>query len=206
MLKFISRHILTGLITILPVVLTLYLLYWFVVSAETLLGELIRLILPENYYWPGMGVIIGLISIFLIGLLMHAYIIRTLFQKAEQIFYRMPLIKSVYRAIRDFFDFFSPSAKKEFEQVVSVSIGDSGMQLIGFVTQEIPENLPPGFQDDEHILVYFPMSFNIGGYSALMPRSAVKPLNMNMEDAMRFTLTAGVTGSNKSSIKKSLGN
>lgn len=200
MLKFIGRHILTGLITILPVVLTVYLLYWFVVSAETALGKVIRQLLPEDYYWPGMGVITGIAGVFLVGLLMRAYIIRVLFQKAERIFYRMPLIKSVYRAIRDFFDFFSPSAKKEFQQVVSVTLGDTGMQLIGFVTQAIPENLPQGFQQDDNVLVYLPMSFNIGGYSVVMPRSAVKPLNMNMEDAMRFTLTAGITGSSNSSI------
>ncbi len=54
-MRFIGRNILTGLVTILPVVLTLYLLYWLAVSAETVLGNMIRLILPENMYWPGMG-------------------------------------------------------------------------------------------------------------------------------------------------------
>ncbi len=60
MVKFISKHILTGLITILPVVLTFYLLYWFVVSAESVLGDMMRLWLPEGRYWPGMGLIAGL--------------------------------------------------------------------------------------------------------------------------------------------------
>lgn len=195
MVKFISKHILTGLVTILPVALTLYLLYWLAVTAELALGRLIRLVLPEHLYWPGMGIVAGLVLLFVIGLLMHAYVVQRLFARAEQLLYHMPLVKSVYRAIRDFFDYFSPTSKKEFEQVVAVSIGDTGMQVIGFVTQAIPERLPQDLRQEDTILVYLPLSYMIGGYAVLIPRSAVRPLAMNMEEAMRFTLTAGVTGS-----------
>ena len=194
MLRAISKTFLTGLVTLLPVVLTIYLLYWMVVSAEAALGSVIRLVLPENLYWPGMGSIAGLVIVFLVGLLMHAYVVRRLFAWGEQILYHLPLVKSVYRAIRDFFDYFSPDKKNEFEQVVAVSIGDTGMQVIGFVTQELPERLPEGFREEGSILVYLPLSYMIGGYAVLMPRSAVRPLDMSMEEAMRFTLTAGVTG------------
>ncbi len=192
MIKFIGRNILTGLVTILPLVLTLYLLYWFTVSAESLLGSKILLILPEKLYWPGMGLIAGLAIVFGVGLLMHAYLVQRLFASGEQILYRMPVINTVYRAIRDFFHYFSPTTKKEFEQVVAVSFGDTGMQVIGFVTQAIPEHMPKGFQGEDTILVYLPLSYMIGGYTVLMPRSAVRPLDMSMEEAMRFTLTAGV--------------
>ena len=194
MLRFISKNFLTGLITILPVVLTLYLIYWLVVSTESLLGGVIRQVLPENLYWPGMGTIAGLLLILLVGLLMHAYVVRRLFGWAEQLLYHVPFIKSIYRAIRDFFDYFSPDKKKEFEQVVAVSIGDTGMQVIGFVSQAVPERLPEDFREEGSILVYLPLSYMIGGYAVLMPRSAVRPLDMSMEEAMRFTLTAGVTG------------
>jgi len=194
MLKFISRNILTGLVTILPVALTVYLLYWITISAESVLGSMIRSILPEVLYWPGIGLIATLAVAFLVGLLMNAYVVRQLFAKGEQILYRMPLIKSVYKAIRDFFQYFSPTAKKEFEQVVSVSIGDTGMKVIGFVTQAVPESLPEGLQEEDSMLVYLPLSYMIGGYAVLVPRSAVQRIDMNMEEAMRFTLTAGVTG------------
>jgi len=160
---------------------------------------MIQLILPEPLYWPGMGLIAGLIVVFVVGLLMHAYVFQRLFSRGEQILYHMPLIKSVYRAIRDFFNYFSPANRKEFEQVVSVSIGDTGMQVIGFVTQAIPERLPEDFREKDSILVYLPLSYMIGGYAVLMPRSAVRPLSMNLEEAMRFTLTAGITGVKPSS-------
>jgi len=194
MVRFIGRSILTGLVTTLPVVITLYLLYWLAVSTESLLGGTIRLMLPEALYWPGMGLIAGLIVVFVVGLLMHIYVVQRLFAKVEQLIYHMPLIKSVYRAIRDFFNYFSSTTKKEFEQVVAVTIGDTGMQVIGFVTQAIPEHLPEGFREEGSILVYLPLSYMIGGYAVLMPRSLVRPIDMNMEEALRFTLTAGVTG------------
>ena len=194
MLRSISKTFLTGLVTILPVVLTLYFLYWLVVSAESVLGRVIRLVLPENLYWPGMGSIAGLAVVFFVGLLMHAYVVRRLFAWREQILYHLPFIKSVYRAIRDLFDYFSPDKKKEFKQVVAVSIGDTGMQVIGFVSQAEPERLPEGFRGEDSILVYLPLSYMIGGYAVLIARSAVRPLDMSMEEAMRFTLTAGVTG------------
>jgi len=197
MLKFISKTFFTGLFTILPVALTIYFLYWLVVSTEYALGSMIRLALQEDQYWPGMGSIVGLLVVLLVGLLMNAYMVRRLFSWGEQILYHLPLVKSVYRAIRDFFNYFSPAKEKEFEQVVSVNIGDTGMKVIGFISQAIPEKLPEDFREEDNILVYIPLSYMIGGYAVLIPRSSVRPLNMSMEEAMRFTLTAGVTSSSK---------
>jgi uncharacterized membrane protein len=190
--KSISRTFLTGLVTILPVVVTLYLLYWLVVSMESVLGVVIRLALPDDLYRPGMGVLAGVAVVFLVGLLMHAYVVRWLFAKGEAVFYHLPLINSVYRAMRDFFNFISSTTEKEFERVVAVSIGDT--ELIGFVTRESSEGLPDGFRDQGKVLVYLPLSYMIGGYTLLVPRSSVRAVEMTMEEAMRFTLTAGVKG------------
>ncbi|MEN8169224.1 MAG: DUF502 domain-containing protein [Pseudomonadota bacterium] len=193
MVRFIARHVLTGLMTILPVLLTAYLLYWFAITAETLLGDLIRLVLPADAYWPGMGLVAGLLFAFVIGLMMHAYIVQRVFALGEQLIYHTPIIKSVYRALRDFLDYFSPNRQKEFEQVVAVTLGDTGMQVIGFITQNDYDLLPEGFREEDSVLVYIPLSYMIGGYAVLLPRSSVRPVNMSMDEAMRFTLTAGVT-------------
>jgi len=197
MVKFISKHILTGMITILPVALTLYLLYWFAVSVESLLGSVFQRWLPDSWYWPGMGLIAGLLVAFAVGILMHAYVVQRLFASGEHLLYNTPIIKSIYPALRDFLNYFSPDTRKEFDQVVAITLGDTGMQVIGFVTQEDPEQMPEEFRKPDHILVYLPLSYMIGGYAVLMPRSAVRPLDMNMEEAMRFTLTAGVTGATR---------
>lgn len=195
MLKFIGKNIITGLIAMLPVVLTLYLLYWLAISAESVLGDLIRIWLPDTAYRPGMGVFAGMLAAFVVGLLMHAYIVKRLFEKGESLLYHTPLIKSIYPALRDFLNYFSPERRKDFDQVVAVTLGDTGIQVIGFVTQANQNLMPKDFRDEDSVLVYLPLSYMIGGYTALIPRSAVRPVDMNMEAAMRFTLTAGVTGS-----------
>lgn len=193
MFSFISRNMITGLITLLPILLTVYLFYWLIISAESVLGDAIRFILPEGQYWPGMGVAAGLLALFGVGVLMHALLVRKLFAKVEVAFSYMPVVKPIYRAMKDFFDYFSPDKEQEFEQVVAVRFGE--MKLVGFVTQNQPQRLPAGLGDEESVLVYLPLSYMIGGYAVLVPKSAVTPLDMTMEEAMRFTLTAGVTSS-----------
>ena len=197
MLKLINKNILTGLITLLPVILTLYLLYWFVLTTETILGGVIRNVLSEEFYRPGMGVVAGLVVAFLVGLIMQTIIARQILASVERLMKRLPIIKSIYLSIRDLLDYFSAEKKKDFEQVVAISIGDTGMQLVGLVTQADMSKMPQGLDQKDNLLVYIPMSYGIGGFAVLIPRKATKPLKMSMEEAMRFTLTAGVTGIQK---------
>jgi len=201
MLRYINKNILTGLITLLPLLLTIYLVYWFVVGTEAFLGAFIQAVLPEGMYRPGMGVAAGLLVAFAAGLLMHTLFVRRMFYHGEQFLARVPLIKSVYLSTRDILEYFSAEKRKEFEQVVAITMG--GMQVVGLVTQTDMNKMPDGLCKDDSLLVYVPMSYGIGGFAVLVPRSATRPLDMSMEDAMRFTLTAGVTG-NKSVNLESL--
>lgn len=193
MFKYLSKTLLTGFITILPVVLTIYLLYWLAISSEEVMGNGLRYFLPEAIYFPGLGMFVGLVVVFIVGLLMNAYLVRKLFALSEKVLYKLPLIKSIYRAFRDFFDFFSPN-KEGLGQVVAITL--NGMELIGFVTQEDQERLPLSFRDRDSVLVYLPMSYMVGGYTILVPRSEIRPLQMSRDEAMRFVLTAGITGRN----------
>jgi uncharacterized membrane protein len=199
----ITKNVLTGLITILPIVLTLYLIYWLGVSTEAVLGGQLQRVLPAGVYFPGMGVAAGVVISFFIGMLMHSYLVQRLFTRSEQLFLRLPLVRQVYSVIRDFIDYFSPMKKKDFEQVVAVDLGDTGMQAIGLVTQADTSRLPAGFDKEGCVLVYLPMSYMIGGYAVLMPKSALRPLDIGMDEAMRFILTAGVTGSGNSGAGRS---
>ena len=193
MFKSISKILITGFVTLLPIVLTIYLLYWLAVSSEQVMGNALRFVLPDASYFPGLGMIAGLVVVFVVGLLMNAYIVRQLFALGEQVLFHLPLIKTIYRAFRDFFDFFRPK-QDQFGQVVAVTV--SGIELIGFVTQEAPQRLPESFRERDSVLVYLPMSYMIGGYTIFVPRSELRPLKMTMEEAMRFVLTAGITGKN----------
>ena len=191
MIKYISKTLLTGFITLLPLVLTIYLLYWLGVTSEEMLGKAYRYILPKGVYFPGLGMVSGIIIVFIVGLMMKAYLVQKIFALVEKVLYRLPLIKSVYRAFRDLFDFFSPN-KEGLGKAVSVTVNN--MELIGFITQEDPKRLPPSFRNPDYALVYLPMSYMVGGYTILVPRDDIRPLDMTRDEAMRFVLTAGITG------------
>lgn len=193
MFRYINKNILTGLVTVLPMMLTIYLIYWFVVTTEIFLGDMMRTVLPDTFYRPGMGFAIGLLVTFIIGLLMHTLVIRQWFMRGERMVSRLPVIKSVYLSIRDMLEYFSAEKRNDFEQVVSIQLGN--MQVVGLVTQTDISRMPKDFRQKDSLLVYVPMSYGIGGFAVLVPRSVTRPLDMSLEDAMRFTLTAGVTGS-----------
>ena len=193
MLKSFGTTLLTGFITLLPVVLTIYLLFWLAISSEQVMGGALRWMLPNAFYFPGLGMIGGIVVVFFVGLLMKAIFIRQLFALGEKILYQLPLIKTIYRIMRDLFDFFSPK-KEGFGQVVIVNLND--MEMIGFITQEDMERLPESFRNPDRALVYIPMSYMVGGFTLLIPRQNIRPCKMSMDEAMRFVLTAGITGKN----------
>ncbi|MCW8933868.1 MAG: DUF502 domain-containing protein [Gammaproteobacteria bacterium] len=191
MFKSLGKILLTGFITLLPIILTVYLLYWLAVTSENMMITALRWVLSDEIYFPGMGVIAGLVVVFIVGLLMKAILVRQIFSFGERILYRVPLIKTVYRSIRDLFDFFSPK-KEGFGKVVSVNI--NGMFMIGFVTQDDSGRLPAFAKQTDSVLVYIPMSYMIGGFTVLIPRKDIHECDMSMDEAMRFVLTAGITG------------
>ena len=193
MFKSIGTTLFAGFITLLPVVLTIYLLVWLAISSEQVMGGALQWLLPELIYFPGLGMIVGLLLVFLVGLLMRAIFVRQLFAFGEEVLYHLPLVKTVYRVMRDLFDFFSPK-KEGFGQVVIVNF--NGMEMIGFITQEDTGRLPEEFQNPDSALVYLPMSYMVGGFTLMVPRRDIKPSQMSMDEAMRFVLTAGITGKN----------
>jgi uncharacterized membrane protein len=200
MFKSIGTTLLTGIITLLPIVLTLYLLYWLALTSERVMGGILQWALPQIIYFPGLGTLAALILVFLIGILMKALLVRQLFAFGEGIVYRVPIIKSIYSAIRDLFDFFTPQ-KEHFGRVVIVTVNN--MEMIGFITQEDPARMPESLRNPDSVLVYLPMSYMIGGFTLLIPRQDIKPCQMNMDEAMRFVLTAGITGQSNAGSKSS---
>ena len=189
-MKQITRTFFTGLAVTLPVVATLYLLYWAVLATESTLDGLLRFVLPRDAYFPGQGLALGVVLVFLVGLLMRTWVARKLFAWTEKLLYRLPLVKTVYGALRDFTDFLSRPKTQGAQQVVLVRLGETALRVIGFITRDDLAGLPPGMGEPGMIMVYMPMSYQVGGYTALVPRASVQPVDMSFEEAMRFALTA----------------
>jgi uncharacterized membrane protein len=200
--KMVSRTFLQGLIVFLPLAITVALVYWLCTLTEDALGALVKLFIPDERYTPGLGVLIGIVLIFAMGLMMKTWVTRRLLARAEALMERIPIIKSIYGGIRDLASFFSKRGTRErFQHVVTVSVADN-MRLIGFVTRENTTELPAtGNAKEEIVGVYLPMSYQIGGYTIFVPRSAVERMEMSVEDAMRFVLTAGMSTNKESAVQ-----
>jgi len=192
-LKHITATFLRGLVTLLPILLTAYILYWLAVTAESLLGRPLKVLLPDWIYRPGLGVLVALALVFGVGLVMELYVARRLWALLERVVLRVPVVRTLYGAIRDFAGFVSESSRqKGMGQVVRVRVAEQ-MHLIGFITREDFAALPAGLGGADVIAVYLPMSYQVGGYTVLLPRRLVEPIQMSVEEALRFAVTAGMS-------------
>jgi uncharacterized membrane protein len=191
-MKQIGGILLKGLVTILPIGLTIYFIYWLGVTTEELLSKPIKLVIDGANYWPGMGLVTGFMILFLVGLAVNAFIVRRVLGIGEELLLRVPVVKTVYSAIRDMTRLVNTDKKKgDLDRVVTLDYGP-GM-LIGFVTQEHANTIGIGGGEDM-IAVYLPMSYQIGGYTLYVSRSKVHETDLTVEQAMRIVLTGGVRG------------
>jgi uncharacterized membrane protein len=186
----ITSTFLRGLSAVLPVGLTIWIVIWLAQSAEALLRPLFVFLLPERYYLPGLGFVLGLIVIYVVGVLVQSFFIGRLWEAVQRLFERVPLVKTVYNALSDFFDFFS-RRPAESASVVSVNLFDNETRLIGFITDEHPASLSETGSEPQ-VAVYLPLSYQIGGFTLLLPRSRLTALDIGVEEAMRLVLTAGI--------------
>jgi uncharacterized membrane protein len=189
--RLISRVFLRGLVVILPITLTVAVVVWLATAAEDYLGGLIRDLLPGWKYWPGLGIALGVLIVFVAGLLVHDPVTRWLLERVDALLERIPIVKTIYLSIRDIAAYMSQDPNKGFRQVVAVRIQD--MRLIGFVTAEELPGLPAAGAGEPIVGVYLPMSYGIGGYTVYLPKSQVETLDMSLEDAMRLALIGGVS-------------
>lgn len=189
----LGKLFLKGIAVVIPVTLTIAILWWIAMSAERLLGTVLKFVLPTGWYVPGMGLVAGIALIALIGLLSHVLIFQKLFKLGETILHRLPLVKSIYTAIKDFIDYLNPDKKNEMGKVVMVQLPGQAFQLIGFVTREQFDDLPFTPAADDPVAVYMPMSYQIGGYTLFLPRSCLTPLDIPFEQGMKLVLTGAVT-------------
>lgn len=180
----LGKAFLLGLATVLPVALTIYLVYVFGIGAERLMGSLLKLILPADYYWPGLGVILAVLAIIAVGLLVRLPWLGLLVRLSDGVMSRIPLIKTIYSTIRDFTDLVTRNREgKQVGRPVSVKLWDE-IEVIGLVTDE--------HLDDQHVLVYLPMSYQLGGYALALHKDRLRDLDMSLEDALRYVITAGI--------------
>ena len=189
----LGKLLLKGLAVVIPAALTLAILWWLAKGSEQLLGGLLAKYLPAGWYIPGMGLLSAVAITILIGLLTHVILFQRLFAVGDAILNRLPLVKSIYSAIKDFMDYLSPDSKEAMRKVVLVKLPGQQFELIGFVTREDFDSLPFKLTVDDPVAVYLPFSYQIGGYTLFLPRAGLTPIDMTFEQAMKLVLTGAVS-------------
>ena len=202
-MKVIGKIFFTGVFTVVPVVATIYLVIWVVSAIEGFLGRQLKLLIPDELYHAGMGLLFAVVLIFAVGLLMRALFFRQIIKLGERALLGIPVIKIVYKSLKDFFGLFSGDQTGELLQVVSVQLPGSQMKLLGFITRSDFSDLPPGVANAGDVAVYLPMSYQVGGYTVMVPRASITPVTMARDEAMRFVLTAGLKSQGKKSLSAS---
>jgi uncharacterized membrane protein len=187
----LGRIFITGLLTLIPAVATIYFMVWLFGAVDRTFGKPLRWLMPDETYLAGMGIVVAVAIVFGVGLLMHGVLFRRLFRKAEQAMLAMPLVRSIYGALKDLLGLFGQHDDAAL-QVVSVTFPGTAWKLLGFVTRHEFTDLPAGLASAAEVAVYLPMSYQVGGYTVIVPREAIRPVAMSREAAMKFILTAGV--------------
>lgn len=182
-----------GLVVVLPIGFTIWLLWWIGSTTESLLRRLILLVVPAEFYMPGMGIAAALLLLLAAGTLFNALLVQSALAAWERFLDRIPVVKTIYGATRDFVKLLPTGGKRrDLRRVVLASFGEA--RVIGFVTQDDASELGIVDAGEGLVAVYFPMSYQIGGYTALLPRSRIEPLDIPVEAAMRMVLTGGISG------------
>jgi len=179
-MKRLSRYFFNGLIFLVPVVVTIYVIYIIFKKIDSLYA----------FPVPGTGFLLTIVLIIFIGFIGSNFLTRRLIHLIDSIFSRLPLTKIVYTSVRDLISAFI-GEKKVFNKPVAVRLfPGSNVMVLGFATNENLEEM--GLSDT--VAVYLPESYNFAGNLILVSKEQVIPLPVEGVTAMKFIVSGGVSG------------
>src|SRR3569833_3592196 len=192
------NYFLTGLIVAGPVAITLYLTWWFVSWVDSIVRPFVPLAYrPETYLpfgLPGSGLIVAVVALTLLGFLTANLIGRTLVDLGERLLGRMPVVRAIYRGLKQVFETLFSGKGSSFRRVGLVEFPAPGMWSIVLISLppngEVAERLP---EQEEYISVFLPCAPNpTTGFFFYVPKSKVIEIEMSAEDAATLIKTTGV--------------
>ena len=179
-MKNIINYFLQGLLYIVPISATIYIVY--------LIFSKIDGILPFNF--PGLGLIVIILLITAVGFIGSAIIASPLNALFQRILNRAPLIKTIYTSVKDMMNTFV-GKKKGFSEPVLVKLYEnSTIERIGFITNEDIEGLNI---KEGKVLVYMPHSYAISGQLFVVEKKNITHIDKSSSDIMKLIISGGVT-------------
>lgn len=196
-MKIINRLFFKGLIVVMPVTLTIYLMVAISTKAESLFGNLIKDLLGPGLYIPGLGILFTILSIIGVGILAGNFITGRLIDWGTSRFEKIPFLKAIYNPLKDLMSLFAGSGQDNMKKVVMVNFDKLGFKAIGLVTREEFSDLPANTIDQGNIAVYIPMSYMLGGFTAIVPRENVTEVDIPVEKAFKLAITGWIKADQK---------
>ncbi|UIO44618.1 DUF502 domain-containing protein [Brevibacillus brevis] len=196
-MKRFIRYFFEGLLFVIPLAVTLYILYWIFTSVDNWFYLLVHRWF--NLQIPGLGVLLTILGITIIGFLASNVLTRGVLSLVSTIFEKVPFIKLIYTSIKDLIGAFV-GEKKSFDKAVLVTLSkDGNAKAIGFITKESLDS----FGLTDHVAVYLPQSYNFAGNLLLFPSDQVQLLDTESSEVMAFLISGGVSGGQKNVTQKS---
>ncbi|MCB1515441.1 MAG: DUF502 domain-containing protein [Hyphomicrobiaceae bacterium] len=197
----LRNYFLTGLIIVGPVTLTVYIIWWLINVADAWIKPYIpKQYLPDTYLpfaVPGVGLLFGIFCLTLIGALAANLLGRTLISYGELMLGRMPIVRNVYRALKQIFESVvtATDPNQSVQKVGLIEFPSKGLWSIVFVTGEaggeIGRVAPGGHQ--ELFTVFMPTGIvPPTGFICFVPKADVIFLNMSIEDAAKIIISGGM--------------
>ncbi|HCS27029.1 MAG TPA: hypothetical protein DIW43_06225 [Spongiibacteraceae bacterium] len=196
-MRSFSAAFLRGLFVLLPVVVSIQIALWMVTTVESWLAPPLKEVLGPGYI-PGMalGVMVALTVV--IGLSSRWPMADFIWGIPGRVLERLPVLKQLYGTLKDVMEIMGGD-KFADEAVVMVELPNTETRLIGIVTvrNKGNGNTIASELDDDHIAVYLPMSFQVGGYTIVVPKKYTRSLDLSPADALQLVLSGGVVSEDK---------
>jgi uncharacterized membrane protein len=184
---FVKRYFITGLLVLLPVWATYYVLTALLGVIDGLLGDLPAHFLGRRI--PGLGIITVVLFVMLVGMLSANYIGRRIVTKSDELLQRVPLVRGVYFTVKQIMETFS--LKQQFHGVGLVEYPRKGCYSVGFMTGET-QGSSIGLSG-KFVTVFVPTTPNpTAGFLLLLPEAEVAKLDMSVEQGMKFIISLGL--------------
>lgn len=200
-MKRIRHWFISGLLALVPIVVTTYIIVFFLKVFDNFLGRYVTGILGRPF--PGVGFIAGIILIFLAGFVVTNVVGQKLVKLGERILMKVPIIPKIYFGAKQVVDAFTNSKRaKAFEKVALIEYPRLGTYVIGFVSGETEGEIQEK-TSRKMINVFIPTTPNpTSGFLLLVPENEVVYLSMTVEEGLKFIVSGGVVvpESSKSSM------
>lgn len=196
-MSFIYRTLLKGVLTLLPLTLTIYLMVWFASEMEHIFGGPLQVWFPRIFSFPGSGFVVGLTFIFFVGLAVNSYVTQRFVSWMEDFLGNLPVVRTVYGPIRDLTNLFARQDKDNAHQrVVMVRLIPQGPEVLGLITRDSFTDLPAGSVASDSVAVFVPFSYGMGGFTFVVPKNLVRETKIPAEKAMQLAITGWIKSSN----------